>query len=179
MATTDSAPDLIEPLEAWRVWRVVEREGELLLASIVKSTVWPVAEPLVARCLGPQPFLEWLQRRPRHEAPSVRCECGIYATALERSGEYLSDSLPLARARVLGRVALWGTVLECERGYRASYAYPLELYVAADASDDDRLPPAEVARRLAPYRVPVRLVDAERRTMPTALRGRVPRRRAR
>jgi hypothetical protein len=34
--------------------------------------------------------------------------------------------------RVAGRVRLWGTVVECERGWRASHAYPSRLLVALD-----------------------------------------------
>jgi hypothetical protein len=33
---------------------------------------------------------------------------------------------------VYGKVALWGRIIEHERGYRAQYAYPLELWVYPD-----------------------------------------------
>jgi hypothetical protein len=35
---------------------------------------------------------------------------------------------PKGKHVVSGRVALWGRVVICERGYRAQYAYPLELW---------------------------------------------------
>ena len=31
----------------------------------------------------------------------------------------------------LGEVSLWGTVVECAHGWRASYAYPARIYVLA------------------------------------------------
>jgi hypothetical protein len=151
-----AAPDFIEPLEAWRVWRVVAYKGELVLASAVKRTIWPADEPLVAECLAAKPLLrDWLLRRPPHEAPCESCQCGIYATQWGQVGKYLRDLLPEARARVLGRVALWGTVIESERGFRASHAYPLALYVPVDGAERSPLGPDELARALERYRVPV------------------------
>src|SRR5262249_61225355 len=55
----------------------------------------------------------------------------------------------------LGRVALWGTVIECQRGFRASYAYPVRIYVPADAGDPWHITWEEVAFGLARYGVPV------------------------
>jgi hypothetical protein len=153
------APDYAEPLDGWRVWRVVAREGGLLLGSVVKRTQWPIGEPLVADCLRRRSPLR--RRRSAHDAPDFECECGIYATTLELVGRYLLDSFPIdAVALVLGRVALWGTVVECERGHRASHAYPLELYVPSDAAKRGKLAPIELADRLSPYSVPVEVLSA-------------------
>jgi hypothetical protein len=164
-ALLEPAPDYAEPLQAWRVWRVVERGGELTLASIVKGTLWPAREPLAAECLGYRPFRTRLLRRPRHEAPQAGCECGVYGTRLERAARYLVDTLPEARARLLGRVALWGTVVECEHGYRASRAYPLVLYVSEDAGAAGGLDGGALAAGLARYGVPIELVPAARRDL--------------
>lgn len=155
-----SAPDYIGPLEGWRVWRVVERGGELALASVVRRTVWPARRPLVAECLDCRTLRAWLRRQPSHPAPALDCECGIYATDLDRAAPYLADTLPEARARVLGRVALWGTVVRCENGFRASHAYPRVLYVAADASPGWQLAPADLEWGLARYGVPLEIVGA-------------------
>jgi hypothetical protein len=166
----DRAPDFIEPIDAWRVWRVIERDGELALASVVKRTIWPVGEPVVAECLRARPFGSLLRRS--HAAPDPTCDCGIYAAELERVFDYLNDSLPEARARVLGRVALWGSVIECEHGVRASRAYPLALYVPLDASPDRSIGADEVALRLTRYGVPVEVVGGPRREIRALLQSR-------
>ena len=166
----EPAPDYVEPLEAWRVWRVVDRNGRLSIGSVVKPTLWPAGEPLVAECLSRRPFGWWTWRRSAHDSPETTCECGIYATALAQLGPYLGDPLPRdAVARVLGRVALWGAVVECERGLRGSRAYPLELYVPADADDHPRAAPREIARRLREYGVPVEVLPGRGRDAPRLL----------
>lgn len=159
----EPAPDFHEALEGWRVWRVIEREGQLALASVVKRTIWRPGEPLIAECLAVPRLVAWMLRRPRHDAPRESCGCGVYATGIEWVGEYLTTSLPEAVARVIGRVALWGTVIECERGFRASHGYPLALYVPVDASPDPRLTPEEIAVRLGHYAVPVEVLPSRRR----------------
>ena len=57
--------------------------------------------------------------------------------------------------RVIGRVSLWGRVIEGDRGFRASHAYPSHLYVPGrslnGASD---VSPEEVALALTVYGVP-------------------------
>lgn len=166
----DAAPDYVEALEGWRVWRVVDRHGTLTLGSVVKPTVWPAGEPLVAECLSRRPFGWWTWRRTTHDSPEVACECGIYATALAQLGPYLGDPLPRdSIARVVGRVALWGDVVECERGLRASHAYPLALFVPAE--DDDQRParPREIADRLRGYGVPVEVLPGWGRDAPRLL----------
>lgn len=158
----NEAPDFIEPLEAWRAWRVVHKDGEwslhrdrdFSLGSIVQRTLWPAGEALVAECLGRRPFGR-LRRMHRHDAPETRCECGIYAASLELVGQYVAEAPCRGVARVLGRVALWGTVIECKRGFRASHAYPTRIYVPADAGDPWRIGWDEVAFGLSHYGVPI------------------------
>lgn len=41
-----------------------------------------------------------------------------------------------AREIIYGRVALWGTVVEHEKGYRAQYGYPVELIASTDPDRD-------------------------------------------
>ena len=64
-----------------------------------------------------------------HAAPSLECACGIYAARRpEDALVYLTgrDEASVV-GRVLGRVALWGLVVEGEHGWRAERAYPVEL----------------------------------------------------
>ena len=39
---------------------------------------------------------------------------------------------------MLGRVSLWGSVVECEQGWRAERAYPAGLYLPAFAASASR-----------------------------------------
>ena len=164
-------PDLIEPIEAWRAWRVVARDDRFVLGSIVQPTLWPCGRPLSAECLRPPPILPWFRRRRREESavPDPECVCGIYAGKLEDIGRYLTR-LPTSReaGRVLGQVHLWGTVIECERGFRAGQAYPSRIYVPADQTGDsgrnrNGATCDEIAAGLADYGVPVELVAGGRR----------------
>ena len=64
-----------------------------------------------------------------HSAPLLTCACGIYAARRpDDAVVYLTGrDEPGVVGRVLGRVALWGAVVEAEDGWRAEYAYPFEL----------------------------------------------------
>jgi hypothetical protein len=150
----NEAPDFVEPFQAWRVWRVVRDDGAYNLGSVVQRTLWPAGEALTAECLRRRLFPR-LRRKPRHGSPAAECECGIYAAALERLSQYLAEAPCRGVARVLGQVALWGTVIECERGFRASHAYPTRIYVPADAGDPWRISWDEVAFGLWHYGVPI------------------------
>ena len=93
-----------------------------------------------------------LRRKQPHESQEPDCDCGIYAASLDRLDRYLADAPLRAAARVLGQVALWGTVIECEHGLRASHAYPLRMYVPADAGGQWRIGWDEVASGLTSCR---------------------------
>jgi len=154
-----AAPDYAEALDAWRVWRVVKVDGGHSLASVVQAVVWPAGEALTAECLraaAPERLLRRLVRRPCHEAPEFDCQCGIYAGALEHVEQYLKELIGDRKGpRVLGRVALWGSVVECERGFRASHAYPQRIFVPADTRDSRGTGWQEIAVGLSHYGVPV------------------------
>jgi len=69
---------------------------------------------------------------------------------------------------VVGRVALWGRVIECQRGWRGTHAYPTHLYLVGPALDRRHGPDARtLAGQLAVYGVPVDVLEA--RTMPGLL----------
>jgi hypothetical protein len=52
-------------------------------------------------------------------------------------------------------VALWGKVIECEYGFRASHAYPLDLFVIPEYVRSGRLQPEDVTVSLGRYGVSV------------------------
>ena len=115
---------------------------------------------------------------PGHPAPDEGCRCGIYAasTAAQAAASVTDPPRPRGRIvhRIIGRVSLWGTVVECERGWRAERAYPASLVVPAPLPQAPKRrmlrrrrqrsrsrPAAEIAHALCEYGVPVELVACE------------------
>jgi hypothetical protein len=127
--------------------------------------VWSPRNELVARCLHHALPLPW-HRRSQHVPPARGCRCGIYATrGPEEAATYLEGRTwadALSVHRVIGTVSLWGRVVECTRGWRASRAYPERIYVPATRAPywlrATRVD--EVALALTDYGVPVELLDA-------------------
>jgi hypothetical protein len=161
------APDFVEPALGWRAWAVVDRDLEPRLRSIYYDVVWQPGRALVAACLHrPRAIrLPWRTRMREHETPEVECTCGIYAAADPlTAAAYLDAPISSAeRCRVLGIVSLWGHVVECDRGWRASHAYPHRLYVprlASRAGWSRRSAPLDdLPFELARYGVPVEELD--------------------
>lgn len=176
----DRTPDYVEPLVGWRVWVVVLDElGLPRLRSVVQKTIWPTGEALVAECCQRR-VLARLLRRPQHgPVPLLSCQCGVYATNLPELEPLLAEAPWETGARVLGRVSLWGDVVECERGWRASHAYPAELHVPVRDGRRPRLTQEEIAISLADYGVPVELLPCRPSQAVTLLARQVVRRRRR
>lgn len=160
------APDYVQPVVGWRVWLVVGECESFRLRSVVYDALWLPRRELVARCL----HHAWLLRSrgrgcSEHSPPLERCHCGIYGVReIERAASYLDvlgRSEKLAVHRVIGQVSLWGEVLECEQGWRASRAYPAALYVPTTGRPYRlRVKTAEeIALALTEYGVPVELLD--------------------
>jgi hypothetical protein len=162
----DSIPDLVEPIEAWRVWRVSVRQSRVVLTSVFTNAVWEPAVPLAALCsMGHRPLSRpWRVEPNDHGAPDLDCRCGIYGVpSVAAARSYLERPPVLCRdERVIGRVALWGTVIEGQSGWRASHAYPIELFIPAPAVMQRglrrRAYADEILFALEEYRVPVDLV---------------------
>jgi hypothetical protein len=143
----------VERLQAWRLWAVEDVAGAARLRSLYRSCVWPVGVPVVAQCDAQRSRL-W--GRSPHESPVDTCSCGVYAVGADRIRRLWRDcESPPRFSLVIGSVALWGGVVECEHGWRARLAYPSTIFVPAFALDPD-----ETAARLAEYGVPVEMLDA-------------------
>jgi hypothetical protein len=147
------APDYAEPLCAWRLWEVEPLNAVPRLRSLYRFSFWPVGAPLEARCEAQRLRLP---RRPRHAAPTETCTCGIYGAPFEliRRKLAVDCGLPAGSLFVIGTVSLCGAVLECERGWRAAFAYPSRIFVPLGFPGA-----ATQAAGLADYGVPVELVD--------------------
>jgi hypothetical protein len=104
----------LEPVVAMRTWWLGWRPyapSPVLLPVIAGGGAWPTGEPARAVC----------RRHRRHRVPGADCLCGLHAT---------TDEARLRRTRspgVVGTVAMWGRVVEHERGYRAEMGYPQRL----------------------------------------------------
>ena len=103
-----------EPIIAWRAWALTgHHDGtNLLLRPVAKrARTWRPGEVVEASCRSSR----W------HDAPDPGCTCGLHGT---HGLEVLRKTKCPA---VLGRVALWGRVIEHEHGFRARFAYPQRL----------------------------------------------------
>jgi hypothetical protein len=125
---------IAEPVVGWRLWQVrPHADGHRLESFTAHHVTWPGGRRLEATCGVHGGF-----------APARDHECGIYAFRTRELAEDLlrryvgirqrygrDDELPPpprpARPIALGRVSLWGRILEREHGYRAQYAYPYEV----------------------------------------------------
>jgi hypothetical protein len=125
-------PDAVEPVVGWRCWRVADEPDGLVLLSAHHSLRWAPGWPAEASCAS------------LHESPAGGCGCGLYAArAPELAVAYLPTHIKeTLRARqpdilgydvvmAIGRVSLWGRVVEAEWGWRAERGYPTELYLPA------------------------------------------------
>jgi hypothetical protein len=104
----------VEPIVAWRTWALTgKRDGtDLLLRPVAgRSRPWRPLEVAEAAC----------KHARMHAAPNVDCSCGLHGT---REVDILRRT---KSPSVLGRVALWGRVIEHQHGFRAEFAYPQRL----------------------------------------------------
>jgi hypothetical protein len=133
----------VDPVVGWRLWQVrPHADGHRLESFTAHHVTWPTRRRLEATCAVHGGF-----------APARDHECGIYALRTQELAEDLlrryvgvrqrygrDDELPPpprpARPIALGRVSLWGRILEREHGFRAQYAYPYEVVLLGG---DDRI----------------------------------------
>lgn len=117
-----------EPIIGWRCWRWSPREGALY--STIYGVAWPRLERLESRCLS-----EDDDRPICLHSPMQDCTCGVYAWSdrkfLDRIIKLEPGGFP-----VWGQVSLWGRIVECEKGWRAQYAYPYSLLVTPSHADE-------------------------------------------
>jgi hypothetical protein len=164
------APDYFEAIRAWRAWIVVLDQRKIRLASGVFQTLWEPRQELSAACRRRHwPFPHLGRREPvQHAAPDMSCECGVYGGRDPRAAiKYLTPRYATSYdgvlpwpviGQVIGRVSLWGTVIECGHGWRAAAAYPHDLLVVPvgrDGRAEVRHLAENVARELSVYGVPV------------------------
>ena len=92
------------------------------LTGLNSSQVYLPKQKMEALCLAHNELGE-------HLAPDHRCHCGIYARKISSKEEYRDSGYWFGDWDVTGQVALWGRVIEHRDGYRAQFAYPINLVV--------------------------------------------------
>jgi hypothetical protein len=116
----------LEPILGWRAWRLMRNStGDLRIVPSTPRAAWEPREAVRATCSGSHTRLYMVfnpELAASHHSPEPGCTCGIHA---------VKDAARLARAgrstAVVGRVAMWGRVIEHSKGYRAEQAYPSRL----------------------------------------------------
>jgi hypothetical protein len=119
-------PDAIEPFVGWRAWMYwpIYQPGKTpTIVSLTRyNPCWRPGVPMVATCTY-----------GGHEPPGAGCSCGVHALASPHDGRWPFGEYELLQWSIslvlIGRVALWGRVIEGEYGWRAQYAYPREFVV--------------------------------------------------
>lgn len=102
---------------AYRVWRVCAVNNCYYLRSLSVPELWIPFTPLKAVCnINNNTYFS--------EPHSIKHDCGIYAYKNE---DFIRLNSTSFGGVVVGKVSLWGYVIEHEMGYRAEYAYPSEL----------------------------------------------------
>jgi len=121
-----NVPDYISPVIGYRVW-----QWDATGLRSLNGEKWFAHQPLSAVCradaCGSIAGLSKSTHNPA-ELPHFSCTCGVYAA---RTMEHLRQC-GYRKLGVHGEVYLWGTVVEHERGWRAQFAYPKTLLLAAD-----------------------------------------------
>lgn len=113
-------PTYLSYVTAWRCWRLLHNGMYLRSPYVSIDRHWPTRAALEFNCAAID--------ASTHLTPSLGCSCGIHgfspsflvSTMLEMKYSGLSRI-------VVGTVALWGGVVEHQRGWRAQYGYPLKI----------------------------------------------------
>ncbi len=121
-----TVPDYISPIVGYRVW-----QWDATGLRSLNGEKWVAHQPLSAVCRadtsGSIAGLSKATHNPA-ELPDFSCTCGVYAA---KTIEHLHQC-GYKKFGVHGEVYLWGKVVEHERGWRAQFAYPKTLFLAAD-----------------------------------------------
>jgi hypothetical protein len=122
-----TVPDYISPVVGYRVW-----QWDAAGLRSLNGEKWFAHRPLSAVCradaCGSISGLSKTTHTPA-DLPYFSCTCGVYAA---KTIEHLRQC-GYKKSGVHGEVYLWGKVVEHERGWRAQFAYPKALFLAADA----------------------------------------------
>lgn len=129
-----------EPVIGWRAWKLgahievnavsqaVGIDQVRLQSHAYQHFAWEPGQPMIASCEAMAGYHGEFKPPPaRHPAPHEWCSCGVH------SFRHLEDLIPELHfsgdGLVIGRVAHWGRTIQCRKGWRSQYGYPLSLEV--------------------------------------------------
>jgi hypothetical protein len=121
-----TVPDYISPVVGYRAW-----QWDAAGLKSLNGERWVPGQPLSAVCRADAiGSIAGLSKATHNAAefPYFKCTCGVYAA---KTIEHLRQC-GYKKFGVHGEVYLWGKVVEHERGWRAQFAYPKTLLLAAD-----------------------------------------------
>jgi hypothetical protein len=137
-----------QPIQAWRLWDINSIADTLndnmpgfvramaLASQKAPDNPWEyMLQPRLTAVARNDSY--WEPRDPQkavctndggHAAPHLDCECGYWS--LKTEDEIATALLGTYRGSdAIGRVNLWGRFCEFDKGYRAEYAYPAEIWL--------------------------------------------------
>lgn len=152
-------PDGIEPILAWRNWRLRGYPDHPHIVSNYNNALWVPKKPTVALCaldgysrqanllhhsLMSRGHTGYPPPTDHKKGPVLGCSCGLYGlqgpewagrSAHTYMGKYrrVAGEQPIIQeipATIYGCVAFWGRIIVGTTGYRAQYGYPKALYIA-------------------------------------------------
>ena len=113
---------------AWRMWRW--ERGQLRGTGICEAWAERQAPEAICRPVKFTPSSD-SKHRVGAKVPMWLCACGYHAVRQEAFREFLSTTLRedwQGMRLIIGTVALWGRVVTHQDGYRAQYAYPIQVF---------------------------------------------------
>jgi hypothetical protein len=140
-------PDLTDAVEGWRAWTVhLDDEPRFGLSPKLYSVTrgdyfWTPKRASLAVCergCAESELDDEGNPNPR-VLPGENCSCGFYCAKdvkhlLSMGANYADYDIRGGQIKVVGKVALWGKVVEGTQGYRSAKAYPVSLYVPFEAA---------------------------------------------
>jgi hypothetical protein len=119
-----------------RVWRVMPYTALDGRETVRLCAVGLLGIPKVWNPLVPQHAV-CSSHETHHEAPWYDCECGVWASndaewAYRRMILWMQSQGGDPVGWAVGRVAMWGRVIEHTKGWRAQYAYPYAVRVESE-----------------------------------------------
>jgi hypothetical protein len=133
----------------WRAWAIDEELPAFgvspKLWSATQHFYWTPRKRSEAICSKPNSCSRVQQHKDRRSGetfefsigvPGENCGCGFYSAKdfnhLQSMG-YHQYYEGMGGFKIVGKVANWGKVIECDLGWRAQYSYPVKLFCPIEA----------------------------------------------